>query len=160
MLKINPKGMGKFSMIQDQIAEVKISYTSKIKYADRIKVVTSTEVIKALRLFWPSYEHVEFAYVVLLNRHNQILGFHQLSKGGLNGTVIDLRVIFQVALKANANSVILVHNHPSGNLEPSEADKQITQKVKEAGKVLEIPLLDHIILTAEGHLSFADEGYL
>lgn len=147
-------------MIQDQIAEVKISYTSKTKYADRIKVVTSMEAVEAIRKIWPSYEHVEFAYVVLLNRQNQILGVHQLSKGGMNGTVIDLRVIFQVALKANANAIILVHNHPSGNLDPSEADKQITLKVKEAGKVLEIPLLDHIILTDEGHFSFADEGYL
>ena len=96
--------------------------------------------------------------MVLLNRQNQILGNYLLSKGGMNGTVIDLRVIYQVALKANAN--LMAHNHPSGNLQPSEADRRITNQVKEAGLVLEIPLLDHIILTVESYLSFADEGLL
>lgn len=147
-------------MIQDQIAEVKISYTSKVKYSDRIKIAHSADIADALRLFWPDYEHVEYAYVILLNRNNQILGSYLLSKGGMNGTVIDLRVIYQVALKANANFVIMAHNHPSGNLQPSEADRKITNEVREAGILLQIPLLDHIILTAEGYLSFADEGFL
>ena len=147
-------------MIHNQISEVMISYTSKIKCADRIKICHSQDIANALRLFWPDYEHVEYAYVILLNRNNQILGNYLLSKGGMNGTVIDLRVIYQVALKANANFVILAHNHPSGNLQPSEADRRITNEVRDAGKVLQIPLLDHIILTEEGYLSFADEGFL
>ena len=74
--------------------------------------------------------------------------------------MVDVRVIFQVALKANASSVMIAHNHPSGNLQASDADRRITQQVKEAGKILDIPLLDHIILTQENYLSLADEGYL
>lgn len=156
----SPQGRGNLLMIHDQIAEVMISYTSMIKYADRIKICHSADIANALRLFWPEYDHVEYAYLILLNRNNQILGSYLLSKGGMNGTVIDLRVIFQVALKANANSVIMAHNHPSGNLQPSEADRRITNEVREAGIVLQIPLLDHIILTEESYLSFADEGFL
>jgi DNA repair protein RadC len=144
----------------DQIAEIQISYSSKTKSADRIKVSSSQDVVNALRQFWPSYEHVEYSYLVLMNRQNQILGFHQLSKGGTTGTVIDPKVVFQVALKGNANNILLAHNHPSGNTQPSDADKRLTQQVKSGGTFLEIPLLDHIILTQESYLSFADEGYL
>ena len=78
----------------------------------------------------------------------------------MTGTVVDVRVIFQVAIKANTTSIMLAHNHPSGNLQPSEADKRITEQVKEAGKLLDIPLLDHIILTSESYFSLADEGLL
>lgn len=155
-----PQGRGNLPMIQNQIAEVMISYTSKVKYADRIKIAHSLDIANALRLFWPDYEHVEYAYVILLNRNNQILGTYLLSKGGMNGTIMDVRVIFQVALKSNANSIVLSHNHPSGFLSASEADRNITKKIAEAGRMLDIPLLDHIILTEEGYLSFADEGFL
>lgn len=144
----------------DQIAEIQISYTSRTKSADRIKVTSSQDVVNALRQFWPSYEHVEYSYMVLLNRQNQILGIHQLSKGGTTGTVIDPKVVFQVALKGNANNILLAHNHPSGNIQPSDADKRLTQQVKSGGTFLEIPLLDHIILTEDSYLSFADEGLL
>ncbi|MEI7523950.1 MAG: JAB domain-containing protein [Mariniphaga sp.] len=78
----------------------------------------------------------------------------------MTGIVVDVRVIFQVAIKANTTSIMLAHNHPSGNLQPSEADKRITEQVKEAGKLLDIPLLDHIILTSESYFSLADEGLL
>ena len=74
--------------------------------------------------------------------------------------MVDVRVIFQVALKANATSIMIAHNHPSGNLQVSDADRKITRQIKEAGALLDIPLLDHIILTSDGYLSFADDGYL
>ncbi|MCW3071308.1 MAG: repair protein [Bacteroidetes bacterium] len=89
-----------------------------------------------------------------------MLGFSKISQGGLSGTVVDAKVVFQVALKANASSILLAHNHPSGNLKPSEADLMITKNIREAGKLMEIPLVDHIILTDEGYYSFADEGSL
>ena len=145
---------------KDTIAEVQITYSSKTKSADRIKITSSFEAVKALRSFWQNLEHVEYAHLLLLNRQNQILGRYFLAKGGMTGAVIDTRVIFQVALKTNATSIMMAHNHPSGNLQPSEADRRITRSVKEAGNFLDIPLLDHIILTEEGYLSFADEGML
>jgi len=146
--------------MEDIIAEVQITYKSAVKSADRIKITCSQDANNALRTFWESFEHIEYVYLLLLNRQNQIIGKYFLAKGGMTGTVVDIRVVFQVALKANATSIMLAHNHPSGNLQPSDADRRITEQVKEAGKILDIPLLDHIILTSENYLSMADEGYL
>jgi DNA repair protein RadC len=98
--------------------------------------------------------------MLMMNRQNQILGYHQLSKGGMTGAVVDVRVIFQVALKACATSILVAHNHPSGNLEASDADRKITRQIKEAGVILDIPLLDHLIMTTDSYLSMADEGLL
>ena len=145
---------------ENQIAEVQITYSSKVKNSDRIKIKCSADSVAALRTFWDSYEHTEFAYLLLLNRQNQIIGKFFLAKGGMTGTVVDVRVIFQVALKANASSLILCHNHPSGNTDPSEADRKITRQIKDAGVFLDIPLLDHIVLTADSYYSMADEGLL
>ena len=125
-----------------------------------MKITGSTESCCAFKLFWPAYDHIEFMYMLMLNRQNQVLGYHQISKGGMTGTIIDIRVVFQVALKACATSIIVAHNHPSGNLEVSSADRKITQNLKEAGLILEIPLLDHLILSSEGYYSMADEGIL
>ena len=147
-------------MIPDFLAEVQITYSNPVKSVDRFKVVGSQSVASALREFWPSYDHIEFMYMIMLNRQNQILGYHQVSKGGITGTIIDLRVIYQVALKANASAIIIAHNHPSGNLEPSETDKKVSREVKDAGKILNITLLDHIILTTDGFHSMADDGQL
>jgi DNA repair protein RadC len=88
------------------------------------------------------------------------LGVHQISKGGFTGTVVDVRVIFQVALKTCSTSIVAIHNHPSGNLTPSDADHQITMKIKDAGKLLDIHLVDHLIITSESYRSMADEGLL
>ena len=147
-------------MIPEIIAEVQISYSSHVKAKDRIKVTGSNDAANAFRAIWPAYDHIEFSYMLMLNRQNQILGYHQLSKGGMTGAVIDVRVIFQVALKACATSLILAHNHPSGNLETSDADRKVTRQIKEAGKILDIPLLDHLILTSDSFFSMADEGLL
>ena len=94
-----------------------------------------------------------------MNRSNAVLGILSVSKGGISGTVTDIRLIFQGALKTNASGIIVCHNHPSGNAFPSESDRKITQKIKEAGNLLDIQLLDHIIiLPVEGYYSFADDG--
>jgi DNA repair protein RadC len=147
-------------MIPEFLAEVQITYSNPVKSVDRFKVGGSRDVASALREFWPAYDHIEFMYMLMLNRQHQILGYHQVSKGGITGTIIDLRVIYQVALKANASAIIIAHNHPSGNLEPSETDKKVSREVKDAGKILNITLLDHIILTTDGFHSMADDGQL
>ncbi len=100
--------------------------------------------------------------MLLLNRANKVLGITTISEGGLSGTVTDVRLIFQYAIKANDSGIIVAHNHPSGNSNPSESDLKITQKIKEAGNLLDIQLLDHIILTPESEIyrSFADEGQI
>jgi DNA repair protein RadC len=145
-----------------KLAEIEVIYSTKVKPSDRLKVVTSGDAAEAFRSAWKqSLEHKESFYALYLNRNNKVLGIHKISEGGLSGTLIDIRCVYQVALKANACSVIVAHNHPSGNLVPSEADKSITQKIKEAGKFLDIPLLDHLIMMPnEGYTSFADQGYL
>jgi DNA repair protein RadC len=96
-------------MIPEFIAEVQISYSSHVKAKDRLKVSGSSDAASAFRSIWPAYDHIEFSYMLMMNRQNQILGYHQLSKGGMTGAVVDVRVIFQVALKACATSLILAH---------------------------------------------------
>jgi DNA repair protein RadC len=102
----------------------------------------------------------EAFWMLMLDRSNKVVGEERISTGGVSGTVVDVKVIFKYALEKLASSVILCHNHPSGNLEPSQADRKITRKVKEAGELLEIQVLDHVIVTADGYYSFADEGEL
>lgn len=104
-------------------------------------------------------EHEEF-WILLLNRNNKVLERFMSSKGGITGTVIDVRSIMKRAVEKTATSMILCHNHPSGNLNPSDADQQITRKLKEAGKIMDIQILDHLIVTQKSYYSFADNGIL
>jgi DNA repair protein RadC len=125
------------------------------------KVAGSRDVYDVLQRIWsPRIDHVEEFMVLCLNRANRVLGWAKISQGGLSGTVADPKVIFQVALKSNACSLILAHNHPSGNLQPSEADIHLTRKLKDAGVLLDLPVLDHLIVSSEGFYSFANEGLL
>jgi DNA repair protein RadC len=103
---------------------------------------------------------VEVFYIILLNRANKIMGNQLISTGGISGTVVDARLIFKYAIEKLASYIILVHNHPSGNLRPSDADIKLTQNLKSAGKFMEIPVLDHLILSNTAYFSFADEGML
>lgn len=105
-------------------------------------------------------ESVESFYIILLNRNNQLIKKQLISKGGTNATVVDPKVIFKYALEVMANSIILVHNHPSGNLKPSEQDKRLTQKLVGAGESLDVIVMDHVIFADCGYFSFADEGIL
>lgn len=140
------------------VAEISVSYSQRVAVKDRLKIETSQDVFNVCCQFWPGFDHIEYFYVMYLNRGNMVLGVHQLSKGGFTGTVADVRVIFQVALKACATSIIAIHNHPSGTLHPSDADIQLTKKIKQAGSFLEIQLLDHLIITSESFYSLADNG--
>ena len=122
------------------------------------KVISSSrDVFEIMQPIIGELPHEEF-WVVYLNNSNKVIYKSQLSKGGMTGTVVDVRLIFKMALEQGAVSIILTHNHPSGKLQASEADKQITTKLKIAGDQLDIKVLDHIIITELGYFSFQDEG--
>jgi DNA repair protein RadC len=144
-----------------KVSEVSLIYRTKIKPSDRPKITCSGDAHMIFHETWDSIEHHESFRILLLNRSNRVLGIADISSAGISGTVTDIRIIFQYALKANSCSIILAHNHPSGELKPSEADIRITQKVKEGGVILDIAVLDHIILAPENkYFSFADEGMI
>lgn len=125
------------------------------------KVTCSNDAVEVLRSIWSDQiEYREEFIILCLNRANKVLGYSRISSGGTTGTVADPKIIFQIALKSNASSIILAHNHPSGNSKPSESDTKLTDKLKNAGQLLDIPVLDHVILTIESFFSFADEGIL
>lgn len=121
------------------------------------KIISSKTVFNIMQPIIGELHHEEF-WILYLNNSNKVIYKSQLSKGGITGTVVDIRLIFKTAFEYNATSIILTHNHPSGILKPSDADKQITKKLKDAGKNLDINVLDHIIITENGYLSFRDEG--
>ena len=122
-------------------------------------VSSSADVATFLQTTLRDYKHEVFA-VVFLNRANKINDFKIISEGGITGTVADPRIILRTALEKEAVSLILCHNHPSGSLKPSRADEELTQKIKEAAKYLDIKVLDHLIVSDDGYYSFADEGIL
>lgn len=123
------------------------------------KITSSKAVFELMQPIIGELPHEEF-WVLYLNNSNKVICKSQISKGGITGTVVDTRLVFKIALEHHATSVVLVHNHPSGKLQASEADKQITKKLAEAGKHLDILVLDHIIVTEKSYFSFADEGLL
>lgn len=145
-----------------QVAEVQLIYKSKIKASLRPKITKSQDAFEVLKSNW-NYESIEFIEefkILLLNRANRVLGMIDISLGGTAGTVADPKVIFAAALKSNACGIILAHNHPSGALNPSQADIDLTRKLKGGGQLLDIGVLDHIILTSESYYSFTDEGMM
>ncbi len=103
---------------------------------------------------------VEQFWVIMLNRKNAVIKKSAISLGGVTGTVADPKIIFNKAIESLACGIVLVHNHPSGNLKPSQADISLTKKLKQAGSLLEIPVLDHVIFADQGYFSFADESLL
>jgi DNA repair protein RadC len=145
------------------ISEVKLIYRTKVKASERFQVKSSKDTFDIFMEHWDpdSIEHVEEFKLMLLTRSNKVLGIASISKGGISGTVTDVRIILQYAIKANASGIIVCHNHPSGNLNPSESDLAITRKVKDSAVLMDIQLLDHLIITPEGeYYSMADEGMI
>lgn len=128
-------------------------------FSEKVRITSSNDIYELMKPELLDLPKEEF-WVILLNRANRLIKKEQISSGGISGTVADPKIIFKAALDLYASSIILVHNHPSGNLKPSQADINLTNKMKEAGKMLEIPILDHIIFGNEGYLSFADEVML
>ncbi len=144
-----------------RMAEVELHYRNKMLVSDMPKITSSTDAVSYLRSIWSVHiERIEEFMAVCLNRANRVLGWSKISSGGISGTVADPRVIFQIGLKSNASSIILAHNHPSGNKEPSQSDIALTHKLRDAGNTLDIQVLDHIILTSESFYSCADEGII
>ena len=145
---------------ENRISEVELIYKYKVPYSARTKITCSKDTYSILLASWNpnKIELQEQFKILLLDRSNAVLGIAEISSGGITGTVVDIRIILSTALKANATSLILCHNHPSGNLSPSVADETITTKIKTAAAFLDIHVLDHIILSNEGYFSFADEG--
>ena len=148
--------------VLNTVAEIELVYKSKVKPSERPRITSTKEAYQTLLQTWDvnKIEFVEQFKVVLMNRAHRVLGIYELSSGGIAGTVADPKLVFMAALKSNACCLILSHNHPSGNLKPSQADEALTRKIYEAGKLLDIQVLDHVIVTSEGYYSFADEGLL
>jgi len=167
------KKMAKMSvqelMRYNGIGEAKaISITAALELANRMqeeavleldKVNSSESVYSIMKPLIGDLQHEEF-YLICLNNSNKVTHKHPLSRGGMTGTVVDIRIALKIALEHNAVSLIMVHNHPSGKIHPSQSDKQLTQKLKQAAEYLDIKLLDHVIVTENAYFSFADEGLI
>lgn len=144
------------------VSEIEVSYQPKFKASERPKVSSSKDAYNILFQNWDQgkIELKEQFFILLLNRANRVLGMTEISSGGMSATVVDPKLVFGVALKCCASSLILCHNHPSGSLTASHEDILLTNKLVQAGKLLDLKILDHIILSKEGYLSFADQGLL
>lgn len=144
------------------VSEIELIYRSKVKASERPHIASSRSAYNLAVLHWDQnkIELVEQFKILLLNQSNKVLGIYEMSSGGIAGTVVDIRLVFSAALKAAAVGIILIHNHPSGKTAPSDADKQITSKIIQAGKVLDISVMDHLIITPGSYYSFADEGIM
>ncbi len=145
-----------------QLPELKIRVERKAGDGSTYQVTSSKT---AYQFFYSIFDAdtilwTEESAMIILNRANEIIGYSKISSGGTAGTVVDAKVIFTKALLAGGHSIILAHNHPSGNPQPSEQDIKLTKQLVKAGEVLEIRVLDHIIVTDKGYTSMADEGYM
>jgi len=144
-----------------ELSEIKVAYKSKLK--NKVKILNSKESFNVLYPLFDkdTIEYQEQFFLLLLNRANIILGWIKLSSGGTASTVVDPKMVFALALQTNACAIIISHNHPSGNIQPSKEDISITKKINTSGQMLEIKLLDHLIISYdEKYYSFADEGVL
>lgn len=142
-----------------KIAEINVSYSTN--QIDKIKLTNSKEVFNFIISKWNLniIEFQEESKIILVNRGNFVIGIYDLSKGGISGTVVDIRIILSIALKCNASGIILIHNHPSGNLTPSEADRLITRKLKNACELIDQTLIDHLIISKYDFYSFKQDGF-
>lgn len=145
-----------------KVTEVELIYRNKQRPSERPHIKNSRAAYDLLLQSWDEgkIELQEHFKVMLLDRKNACLGISTISTGGLSSCVVDPKLVFATAIKGGAAAIILAHNHPSGNLTPSQPDRDITARLIYAGNILEIPIVDHIILAREGYLSFADEGLL
>lgn len=145
-----------------QAGRIQTRYETFIEPTNRKKINSSVGVNDIFRQFWTDdLSFCESFYVAFFDKQNGLMGLTKVSEGGLDSTVVPVKKIMSIALNLNASSIIVAHNHPSGQLKASESDKRVTNKIKEAGKVLDIPLLDHLIITEfNGYFSFQDEGIL
>lgn len=149
--------------MKSKVNEIAISYSGSLKANLLPKVTCSQSAADLVYSQWnkETIELHETFKIMLLNNANKVKGIYEVSNGGITGTLVDVRILFAVLLKSLTTAVILLHNHPSGTLKPSEADKNLTEKIKKAGKLFDIKVLDHLILSPDGdYYSFADNGIL
>jgi DNA repair protein RadC len=140
--------------------EITLKYkTSGVK---KTKITNSQDSYNLFKQMYDAdtLEYCESSIVIYLNRANNSIGWQKISQGGLTGTVVDVRMVLATALKCGATSLILSHNHPSGNLFPSKADDKLTKQINNACEIMEIKLLDHLIITTDGYYSYADQGQI
>lgn len=143
------------------IPEITVTYKDKVKASERATIQSSADAAKILAIaFEDCMEHHEEFSVLFLNRANRVLGISCISKGGMSETVVDVRIILQIALKVHCHGILISHNHPSGSIKPSHQDIKLTNSIKEGCKAIGIQLLDHLIIIDESYSSFADEGLL
>ena len=144
------------------VSEIKISYEPRVKASECPKVTCSQDAYEQIKQFFdPSLMNVkEEAVVLYLNCSNRIMGGFKVSSGGISCTIVDITLILGVAVKCLARGLVLAHTHPSGELQPSKADLNLTARLKEAARLLDIRLIEHLILSTDGYLIFADEGLL
>lgn len=142
------------------ITEVELIYRNPVKPSERRRVKTSQNSYDVLLAAWDmnKIELLEEFKILLLDRSNACLGISTIARGGIAECVADPKIIFATALKSRSSGIILAHNHPSGNLQPSQSDIELTNKLALAGKLLDIKVLDHLIVTPQSYFSFADEG--
>lgn len=145
-----------------RVSEVELVYRNTVRPSQRPRIGSSREAYKVLSQNWnpDKLELLEQFKILLLNNHSRVLGIFEVSTGGVSGTVADPKLIFASAIKANATGIILAHNHPSGNLTPSNPDIQLTKKVMQGAELFDMKVLDHIIITSESYYSFRDQGLL
>ena len=146
--------------IDYKVGEVELSYKTYSQTKQKIR--TATDVYNALR---PTYRagtinYKEYFKILFMNSNNEMLGYTQISEGGISDTIVDIRNVMQAALLTNSVAIILAHNHPSGNLKPSKCDEELTKRIKEAAKLFNITVTDHVILTDTNYFSFLEEGLL
>jgi DNA repair protein RadC len=153
------KGIGKAKAVSI-LAALELGRRRKpVESGSRSKLTSSNDAFQFIQNVFLDLPHEEF-WILLLNRSNQVIRKEFISKGGVSGTVVDPKMVFKPALQYLACSMIICHNHPSGNLTPSASDLKITRQLKEAGQTLEIPVLDHLIVAEEKYYSFADNGLM
>lgn len=144
-----------------KVCDVKLTYNTKVKSSERAVVKDSNSAYSLLigHVYDPeTIQHREYMKLILLNRAHKVLGIAHISEGGLDSTSADIRIIMQAAILGNASAMILSHNHPSGNKQPSNQDDLLTERVNKAAKLFGIQLLDHIIATDSEYYSYSDEG--
>lgn len=148
------------NLFNSMVCEIKVDLYPKAKISQQPQIMCSRDAYETLKVGWSEINYRESFKVMFLNRGNRVIGIKEISTGGISGTVVDVRMILQAGLGVNASSMILAHNHPSGQLEASDADMKITRKIKQASEIMDITVLDHVILTDDTYYSMADEGTL
>ncbi|QYN51649.1 MULTISPECIES: JAB domain-containing protein [Apibacter] len=142
-----------------KVSEIKVSYTNK--NPEKIKIENSNQLYELAISIWnnKNIELQEEVKVLYLNRNNIVLGYYSLAKGGISACLVDIRIILSVALKANASAIVVIHNHLSSNPNPSKSDWDLTERIQQACKLLDLIFVDHLVITKETYFSFADKGF-